>query len=100
MITNIENELLDVNKRTQPIIYTTDSIGFASNDRNCVVICFLPYLIPQKYLYSEKNSHMKLSFGIRKNTTRQSIVTRSFCKCYFLHLSICVKRKGRPKFER
>ena len=28
MITNIENELLDVNKRTQPIIYTTDSIGF------------------------------------------------------------------------
>ncbi|MEZ9745578.1 hypothetical protein AB4320_12925 [Vibrio splendidus] len=48
MITNIENELLDVNKRTQPIIYTTDSIGFALNDRNCVVICILPCLIPQK----------------------------------------------------
>lgn len=55
MITNIENELLDVNKRTQPIIYTTDSIGFALNDRNCAVICFLPCLIPQKYLYSEKS---------------------------------------------
>ncbi len=55
MITNIENELLDVNKRTQPIIYTTDSIGFALNDRNCAVICILPCLIPQSNFTPKKS---------------------------------------------